>query len=63
VEYAESKVYPFLPRYFMLKEMIRDVLNDPAFLEVSHENHSLLLPQVSATITGAIVGCAGGSSR
>ncbi|XP_064119945.1 uncharacterized protein LOC135224656 [Macrobrachium nipponense] len=36
-DYSESKMYPIIPRYFMLKDMIHDVMRDPAFVEVCHE--------------------------
>ncbi|XP_069957348.1 uncharacterized protein [Cherax quadricarinatus] len=36
-DYVESKMYPIIPRYFMLKEMIRDVMRDPAFVEICQE--------------------------
>ncbi|KAK7083982.1 hypothetical protein SK128_009158 [Halocaridina rubra] len=36
-DYGESKIYPIIPRYFMLKDMIRDVMRDPAFVEICHE--------------------------
>ncbi|XP_042869841.1 uncharacterized protein LOC122251788 [Penaeus japonicus] len=36
-DYVESKMYPIIPRYFMLKEMIHDVMRDPAFVEICHE--------------------------
>lgn len=36
-DYVESKMYPIIPRYFMLKEMIHDVMRDPAFVEICQE--------------------------
>ncbi|XP_069159492.1 uncharacterized protein [Procambarus clarkii] len=36
-DYVESKMYPIIPRYFMLKDMIHDVMRDPAFVEMSQE--------------------------
>ncbi|KAK8394511.1 hypothetical protein O3P69_006590 [Scylla paramamosain] len=36
-DYVESKMYPIVPRYFMLKEMIHDVMRDPAFMELCQE--------------------------
>ncbi|XP_071533984.1 uncharacterized protein [Panulirus ornatus] len=36
-DYVESKMYPIVPRYFMLKEMIHDVMRDPAFVEICQE--------------------------
>ncbi|KAK4324738.1 hypothetical protein Pmani_004628, partial [Petrolisthes manimaculis] len=36
-DYMESKMYPIIPRYFMLKEMIHDVMRDPAFVEICQE--------------------------
>ncbi|XP_042221497.1 uncharacterized protein LOC121865989 isoform X2 [Homarus americanus] len=36
-DYVESKMYPIVPRYFMLKDMIRDVMRDPAFVEICQE--------------------------
>ncbi|CAM1332025.1 Uncharacterised protein g10749 [Pycnogonum litorale] len=37
-EYVNSKNYPAIPRYTMLKDMIKDVLRDPTYMEVCHEN-------------------------
>ncbi|KAG0726205.1 hypothetical protein GWK47_004404 [Chionoecetes opilio] len=36
-DYGESKMYPIVPRYFMLKDMIHDVMRDPAFMELCQE--------------------------
>ena len=54
-DYADSKMYPMIPRYFMLKDMIRDVMRDPAFVEICHEATSgvpLILP-TAVTSTAA----------
>lgn len=51
VDYTESKSYPFLPRYFMLKDMIRDVITDPTFIELSHEAHEMA-PPVPGSLRG-----------
>ena len=48
-------MYPMIPRYFMLKDMIRDVMRDPAFVEICHEATSgvpLILP-TAVTSTAA----------
>lgn len=37
ISYDESKIYPMVPRYSMLKKMIKDVLRSPSFMEVCHE--------------------------
>lgn len=36
-EYNDSKGYPIIPRYTMLKRMIKTTLRSPAFVEVAHE--------------------------
>lgn len=36
-EYGNSKVYPIIPRYTMLKDMIKDIKHDPDYMEVCHE--------------------------
>lgn len=36
-EYSNSKYFPIIPRYSMLKEMIKDVMRDPDYMEVCHE--------------------------
>ena len=36
-DYGNSKVYPTLPRYTMLKDMIKDIMHDPDYMEVCHE--------------------------
>lgn len=38
VDYMDSKAYPIVPRYTMLKDMIKDVMRDPDYMEVCHEN-------------------------
>ncbi|TMS38375.1 hypothetical protein L596_005114 [Steinernema carpocapsae] len=35
--YHESRFYPIVPRYIMLKSMIKRVLRAPAFAEICHE--------------------------
>jgi len=35
-----SKVYPIVPRYSMLKDMIKTAMRDPNYMEVCHEAHS-----------------------
>lgn len=32
-----SKLYPMFPRYTMLKDMIKDIMHDPDYMEVCHE--------------------------
>ncbi|XP_077296636.1 uncharacterized protein LOC143918571 [Arctopsyche grandis] len=36
-DYVSSKVYPMFPRYTMLKDMIKDIIHDPDYMEVCHE--------------------------
>ncbi|XP_076348391.1 uncharacterized protein LOC143246035 [Tachypleus tridentatus] len=36
--YRDARLYPIIPRYTMLKEMIKDVLRDPNYMEVCHED-------------------------
>lgn len=36
-EYMSTKVYPMFPRYTMLKDMIKDIMHDPDYMEVCHE--------------------------
>lgn len=36
-DYGNSKMYPIFPRYTMLKDMIKDIMHDPDFMEVCHE--------------------------
>lgn len=36
-EYGNSKIYPIFPRYTMLKDMIKDIMHDPDYMEVCHE--------------------------
>ncbi|KAH0554533.1 hypothetical protein KQX54_011183 [Cotesia glomerata] len=38
VEYNSSKVYPMFPRYTILKDMIKDIMHNPCYMEVCHEN-------------------------
>lgn len=38
ISYTDAKVYPFIPRYNMLKDMIKCVLRDPCYMEVCHED-------------------------
>lgn len=37
LEYADSKMYPIIPRYSMLKDMIKDIMHNPHYMEVCHE--------------------------
>lgn len=37
LSYRAARMYPIFPRYNMLKDMIRDVLRDPSYMEVCHE--------------------------
>ncbi|RWS13325.1 uncharacterized protein B4U79_05228, partial [Dinothrombium tinctorium] len=37
VAYMDAKLYPFLPRYIMLKDMIKSVLRDPIYVELYQE--------------------------
>ncbi|XP_015439296.1 PREDICTED: uncharacterized protein LOC107194220 isoform X1 [Dufourea novaeangliae] len=37
VEYNNSKVYPIFPRYPILKDMIKDIMHNPDYMEVCHE--------------------------
>ncbi|CAG0891766.1 unnamed protein product [Darwinula stevensoni] len=39
-EYFDSRFYPIFPRYILLKDMIKDVIHAPAFMEVCHEVES-----------------------
>lgn len=36
-EYNSSKVYPMFPRYTILKDMIKDIMHNPDYMEVCHE--------------------------
>lgn len=36
-EYGDSKLYPIIPRYSMLKDMIKDIMHNPDYMEVCHE--------------------------
>jgi len=36
-EYESTKGYPIIPRYSLLKDLIKNVLRSPAFAEVCHE--------------------------
>ncbi|XP_037051333.1 uncharacterized protein LOC119085137 isoform X2 [Bradysia coprophila] len=36
-EYGDSKLYPIFPRYTMLKDMIKDIMHNPDYMEVCHE--------------------------
>lgn len=36
-EYSDSKLYPIIPRYTMLKDMIKDIMHNPDYMEVCHE--------------------------
>jgi hypothetical protein len=36
-EYMNSKVYPIFPRYTILKDMIKDIMHHPDYMEVCHE--------------------------
>ena len=38
VSYMDAKLYPFLPRYIMLKDMVKGVLRDPSYMEVCQED-------------------------
>ncbi|XP_066904881.1 uncharacterized protein [Halyomorpha halys] len=37
VEYNNSKVYPIFPRYTILKDLIKDIMHNPDYMEVCHE--------------------------
>lgn len=32
-----SKIFPMFPRYTILKDMIKDIMHDPDYMEVCHE--------------------------
>ncbi|XP_073978059.1 uncharacterized protein [Rhodnius prolixus] len=36
-EYVNSKVYPIFPRYTILKDLIKDIMHNPDYMEVCHE--------------------------
>ncbi|XP_028048576.1 uncharacterized protein LOC105830998 isoform X1 [Monomorium pharaonis] len=36
-EYNSSKLYPMFPRYTILKDMIKDIMHNPDYMEVCHE--------------------------
>ncbi|XP_025829653.1 uncharacterized protein LOC108732282 [Agrilus planipennis] len=36
-DYVNSKLYPMFPRYTMLKDMIKDIMLHPDYMEVCHE--------------------------
>ncbi|BES87287.1 Hypothetical protein NTJ_00093 [Nesidiocoris tenuis] len=36
-EYLNSKVYPIFPRYTILKDLIKDIMHNPDYMEVCHE--------------------------
>ncbi|KAL1139858.1 hypothetical protein AAG570_006835, partial [Ranatra chinensis] len=36
-EYINSKVYPIFPRYTILKDLIKDIMHHPDYMEVCHE--------------------------
>ncbi|KAK6644766.1 hypothetical protein RUM43_001039 [Polyplax serrata] len=36
-QYVSSKIYPMFPRYTFLKDMIKDIMHDPDYMEVCHE--------------------------
>ncbi|XP_034952128.1 uncharacterized protein [Chelonus insularis] len=38
-EYNNSKIYPMFPRYKILKDMIKDIMHNPHYMEVCHEIH------------------------
>lgn len=38
VSYMDAKLYPFLPRYIMLKDMVKGVLRHPSYMEVCQED-------------------------
>jgi len=38
VTYMDVKIYPLIPRYFILKDMIKNVLRHPSYMEVYHED-------------------------
>lgn len=38
--YVNSKFYPIIPRYTLLKDMIKTAMRDPNYMEVCHEAHS-----------------------
>ncbi|XP_074594399.1 uncharacterized protein LOC141849817 [Brevipalpus obovatus] len=37
ISYTDAKIYPILPRYFMLKDMVKSVLRHPSYMEIRHE--------------------------
>ncbi|KAG8286865.1 hypothetical protein J6590_049876 [Homalodisca vitripennis] len=40
-EYVNSKVYPIFPRYTILKDLIKDIMHHPDYMEVCHEVDSV----------------------
>ncbi|CRK87013.1 CLUMA_CG000877, isoform A [Clunio marinus] len=40
-EYSSSKIYPIFPRYTMLKDMIKDVMHDPSYMDVRYEGSNV----------------------
>lgn len=36
-EYMNSKVYPMFMRYTILKDLIKDIMHHPDYMEVCHE--------------------------
>ncbi|KAI1291954.1 hypothetical protein HDE_07534 [Halotydeus destructor] len=38
VSYMDAKLYPFLPRYIMLKDMVKGVLRHPVYMEICQED-------------------------
>lgn len=36
--YVDAKKFPFPARYIMLKDLIKSVMRNPAYMEVCHEN-------------------------
>ncbi|XP_021963283.1 uncharacterized protein LOC110858730 [Folsomia candida] len=37
-EYVSSKYYPMIPRYSLLKDMIKEITHNPDYMEVRHEH-------------------------
>ncbi|CAG7824919.1 unnamed protein product [Allacma fusca] len=38
LEYSSSKYYPIIPRYMLLKDMVKTVTHNPDYMEVCHEH-------------------------
>lgn len=37
-DYTDAKIYPMVLRYTMLKDMIKDIMLHPDYMEVCHES-------------------------